>query len=326
MLAIRFARFGAPEEVLHLEDVPTPVPGAGEVRLRITRRPVNPSDLLTVTGVYPIRPELPGSPGLEGVGHVDELGAGVAMPLGQRVITLAGVPGTWADAIVVPADRVLTVPNEMSDQTAAQFLVNPRTAWALLNNLGVGRGDWVLQTAAGSTLGRLLIQLARLRGVHTLNVVRRRSQVDELLGLGADEVICTEDERIEGRVLALTKGRGIGAAQDAVGGTLGGRVAACLAPGGTLLVLGLLGESELPVTTRDFLFKEATVRGCWLARWFGRTPPEVVGRAMTELTELLAGGRLAPPVEAEYELKEFRAAIAHSERPGRRGKVLMRSE
>ena len=155
MKAVRFARFGRPSEVLRLDEIPVPEPGPGEARLRLTHRPMNPSDLLTVSGIYPIRPTLPGSPGLEGVGRVDAMGAGVDMPVGQRMVTLAGVPGTWAEAIVVPVGRLLSVPDSMTDQTAAQFLVNPLTAWALLDDLSPSRGDWLLQTAAGSTLGRL---------------------------------------------------------------------------------------------------------------------------------------------------------------------------
>ena len=92
-----------------------------------------------------------------------------------------------------------------------------------------------------------------------------------------------------------------------------------------MLVLGLLGEPEMRITTRDLLFKEATVRGFWLAHWFGRQSPEVVSTAVTEVLELVANGQLNLPVEAEYDLKGFPAALAHANRPGRHGKVLMRS-
>ena len=324
MKAVRFARFGPPSEVLRLEELPIPEPAPGEVRLRLTHRPINPSDLLTVAGVYPIRPALPGSPGLEGVGRVDAVGQGVDIPLGQRMITLAAVPGTWAEAVLVSADRLLSIPETMADQTAAQFLVNPMTAWALLDDLALSSGDWLLQTAAGSTLGRLLIELTRSRGVRTINVVRRREQIPELLELGADQVLATEDGPLVDQVLGLTAGQGVLSAIDAVGGALGAQVAACLAPGGRMLVMGLLeAEPTLPMTTADILFKEATIRGFWLARWFARQAPERVGQAIGEVMHLLVSGVLHPAVEAEYELADFREAVVHTARSGRRGKVLL---
>lgn len=327
MRALRLNQFGEPLDVLHLDDVPTPEPGPGEVRVRMTHRSINPSDLLTVRGFYPIRPSLPGSPGLEGVGVVDALGAGVTtLARGQRVISLAGVPGTWAEQLVIPADRALPVPDAVSDQVAAQVLVNPVTAWAMLHDeLALGEGDWVLQTAASSTLGHLVVQLAKRRGIRTINVVRRRAQVEALLDLGADAVVCTEDESLVERVQAITGGKGVRGAIDAVSGPQGGEVAKCLAAGGTMLTMGVLGGATLgPIDAGDLLFKGATIRGFWLTNWFGRQSLESMGRAFTEVLTLLATGAMQPVVEAEYDLADFRGAITHAERQGRSGKVLFR--
>jgi NADPH:quinone reductase-like Zn-dependent oxidoreductase len=293
----------------------------------MTHRPINPSDLLSVRGLYPVRPSLPGSPGLEGVGVVDALGAGVSgVTVGQRVISLAGVPGTWAEQMVIPAERALPVPEALGDEVAAQVLVNPLTAWVLLNDeLTLADGDWVLQTAAGSTLGRLVIQLARHRRLRTINVVRRRDQVQELLDLGADAVIATDEESLIDRVRALTGGEGVRGAIDAVSGPGAASVAKCLSLGGTMITLGVLGGGTLgPIDVGDLLFKGATIRGFWLSDWFRRKSPEAVAKGLGEVLTLLATQVLDPPVAAEYDLADFRAAIAHAERPGRHGKVLLR--
>lgn len=327
MRALRFSRHGEPLDVLRLDDVPTPVPGPGQVRVRITHRPINPSDLLTVRGLYPTQPSLPGSPGLEGVGVIDGLGDGVTnISRGQRVISLAGLPGTWAEYLVLPADRAVPVPDAVSDQVAAQVLVNPVTAWVMLNDeLALDEGDWVLQTAASSTLGHLVVQLAKRRGIRTINVVRRRTQVLPLLDLGADAVVCTEDEPLVERVRAITGGKGVCGAIDAVSGPEGGEVAKCLASGGTMLTMGVLGGGTLgPIDAGDLLFKGATIRGFWLTNWYMRQAPESVGRALSEVLTLLATGAMKPEVAAEYELADFRDAIAHAERPGRSGKILLR--
>src|SRR5215471_3770476 len=104
MRALRFARFGDPRDVLRLENIPAPEPRADEVRIRFTHRPINPSDLLTVRGDYRIFIQPPLTPGLERVGVIDALGDGISgLALGQRVISLAGLPGTWGEQLVVPA-------------------------------------------------------------------------------------------------------------------------------------------------------------------------------------------------------------------------------
>lgn len=327
MRALRFSDFGDPKQVLHLDDVPSPEPGPGEVRVRMTHRPINPSDLLTISGSYPIRPSLPGSPGLEGVGVIDAMGSNVrGFAVGQRVISVAGLPGTWAEQLVMPADRAVPIPDAMSDQAAAQTLVNPVTAWALLNDeLTLSNNDWVLQTAAGSTLGILIIQLARRRGLRTINVVRRRSRARELLDLGADAVVATEDETLVDRVREMTGGRGVAAAIDAVGGTDAAQVVAALAPGGTMITLGALSGATIgPFDIGDLLFKGASIRGFWLTRWATTRPPETIARALGEVISMLSAGELQVPVAAEYDLADFRAALSHAEQPGRTGKVLLR--
>lgn len=327
MRALRFSQNGEPSDVLHLDQVVSPQPGAGEVRIRVTHRPINPSDLLTIRGLYPKQPRLPGSPGLEGVGVVDALGSGVHdIDVGTRVITLAGVPGTWAEEVVIPAPAALPVPDALSDETAAQILVNPMTAWAMLTDeLSLERGDWLLQTAAGSTLGRLVIQLATQRGIRTINVVRRRSQCQELIDLGGDAVVCTGDESLVDRVRVLTAGRGVIGAIDSVGGPEASQVARCLATNGTMLAMGVLsGNPAASLDLADFIFKGATIRGFWLTNWSQRQTPESLSRALTEVMTLLATRRMEPLVEAEYELADYSKAIEHAERPGRRGKILLR--
>ena len=324
MRAIRFERFGPPAEVLHLMDVPAPEPGPGQVRLRLTHRPINPSDLLTVSGEYGALPRLPATPGFEGVGRVEALGEGTrGIAPGMRVVPLSA-GGTWRESAVADAAMLVPVPDAVSDAAAAQFVVNPVTAWVMLEEeLKLQPGDWLVQTAAGSTLGRLVIQLGRLRGYRTINLVRRPEQVDELLALGADAAFATGDGDVMARIKELTGGRGAAAALDAVGGETGALALRALRPGGTLLVYGMLGSEPLPLHNGEMLFRGLTARGFWLSHWFRKTSPAQVAATLGNLMQLMAGGELVPPVEAEYDLADFRAAIAHAERPGRQGKVLL---
>ena len=327
MRALQFAEPGDPLTVLRLADVPTPKPGPGQVRVRVTHRPINPSDLYCVQGIYPVRPELPGSPGFEGFGVIDAVGDGVtSVNKGQRVFQATGNPGTWAEYVIAPAEGVVPIPDAINDQVGAQVLANPMTAWAILNDeLTLERGDWILQTAAASALGHLIIQLARHRGIRTINVVRRREHVSRLREVGADEVICTADESIAGRVREITRGAGVRAAIDAVGGPGGAEIEGVLADGGTMLPIGLLSGQPLgPLDAGAMIFRGTTVRGFWLITWFQTRTPEQLNRAFGEVIRLLANGTLSPPVEAEYDLADFRRAIEHAQRPGRHGKVLLR--
>ncbi len=324
MQAIQFSQFGEPADVLSLVEGDLPEPGPGEVRLRLTHRTINPSDVMYIRGMYGRRPELPAVPGFEAMGVIEAVGEGVAASqVGQRVVPL-GPPGTWQSHIILDAQQCLPVPDTVSDQTAAQFVVNPVTAWVMLHDeLKLEAGDWVLQTAAGSTLGRVVLQIAKIQGYKTINLVRRRAQVQELLDLGADAVFCTEDDDVVAQVQAVTGGKGVKGAIEAVGGPTGKLAIASLRPGGTMLVYGLLSLEETPVNWGELLFRGLTIRGFWLTHWFRVQPPAHIQQSLTELMGLMAQGHLIPPVEAEYDFTQFKEAVLHAERPGRSGKVLL---
>ena len=324
MRALRYHAFGKPADVLQLDDVPTPEPGPGEVRVRMTHRSINPADLHTVLGHYGNLPDLPAVGGHEGVGRVETLGDGVAeFEIGQRVVPL-GVEGTWQEHVVVGVDDLFAVPDGVPDEAAAQLFVNPLTAWLMLDGLGLKEGDWLVQTAATSQVGRLVIQLARRRGLRTVNLVRREDARAELTALGADEVIVTEggDDSVRERIVDLTDG-GAAGALDAVAGAVGSLAAQCLREAGTMLVYGGLSGAPLSVDTGTLIFRRAIVRGFWRTRWFELAPRAETRAALGRLAALIAEGEVALPVEATYDLANFREAVAHSRASGRTGKVLL---
>jgi NADPH:quinone reductase-like Zn-dependent oxidoreductase len=175
-----------------------PAVGAGQVLVRLLARPVNPADVLSVQGYYPgFKPaSLPAIPGLEGYGKIEEVGEGVTgLSVGQRVVpvllndyTPVG-NGSWQEFVAVNQENILPMPDTISDEHAAQFIVNPWTAVGLLKFLNVPRGEWLIQTGASSVLGRQIISLAKHYGIKTINVVRRQEVESELKALGADVVI-----------------------------------------------------------------------------------------------------------------------------------------
>ena len=256
MKVIRFEQFGQPSEVLHVAEVPVPEPGPGEVLVRMIASPINPSDLLTVQGRYGVLPELPAVPGYEGVGVVEKAGPGLIGKLlvGRRVATLSQVGRNWAEYAVIPAIRTIPVSSSLPDAQVASFFVNPATVLAMARHvLRVPKGGWLLQSAAGSTLGRMMIKLGKHDGFRTINVVRRHEAMAELKALGADSVICSADGPIDEQVRKVVGGEGVSYAIDPVGGETGTGVFNALANGGRMLCYGTLEEAAIRVDPRKMI-------------------------------------------------------------------------
>ncbi len=185
--------------------------------------PVNPSDLHMVRGRYGYQPVLPASPGAEGVGRVLEIGAGVtAVHVGERVICI-GTWNLWRERVICKASNVVPVPGTVTDETAATSYQNPLTAWALTQSTRqLGEGQWLLQTAAASSVGRLVLQLAGMYGFRTINVIHRRAQAAIIQALEAMRSSARRTKTCGGRLQEITGGKGIDYAIDCVAGEVGG--------------------------------------------------------------------------------------------------------
>ncbi len=323
---------GEPSEVLRLEGRPIPEVGPGKVRIRVAAAPVHASDLHTIRGRYGFTPEFPAVPGIESVGVIDELGSGAEdLTVGQRVVTI-GVKGTWQEYVVADAERVLPVPVGMSDSTAAQLLTNPLTAVILTGDvLDVRPGEWLLQTAAGSTVGQLVIQLGMHVGFKTINVVRRRSAVEDILALGGTAVICTEDEDVRERTGEIVGHEGVSKAIDCVSGQLGADISRALAPHGDLVVYGALSTHRqtdpdkltIPIFARSLIYDTKTVRGFWLFRWLTETPKNRMAAAIDRTLQLADSGVLRVPEGQPIPLEKFSEAVYLAEAPAHGGKPLL---
>lgn len=326
MKAIVCERWGEPEEVLQVRDVPEPTPGRGEVRVRMIACPINPSDLLMVRGQYGRQPPLPATPGFEGVGIV-EAGSGLLARrvMGRRVAVLNSGSGNWQEHVVIPARQAVPVPKELSDEQAATFFVNPATAFILTRYvLQVPPGAWLLQTAAGSTLGRMIIRLGQRFGFRTLNVVRRREQAEELRRLGGTEVVATNEETLTEKVQALTGGEGVRYALDAVGGATGSEVARVLARNGRLIVYGTLAGEPLNVDSRTLMVGQKRIEGFWLSEWVREQKPWKMLWLFRQIGKLMRAGVLVSEVGQSFALTDIHAAVRQAAQPGRQGKVLLR--
>lgn len=272
MKAARLHAFGrAIEENLRVEPIELPQPAPGEVQLEMVAAPVNPADLNVIEGTYGTLPELPATIGSEGAGRILAIGAEASgLRPGGLVATLEF--GNWCSHRNIEAEKVVPLPSGIDSLQASMLMVNPPTAYAMLHDYGsLKPGDWVVQNAANSGVGRCVIQIAKHLGFRTLNVVRRAGLADELLALGANRVVTEEaDLRKEGR--SLMDGNSARLALNAVGGASALNLANALAPESPLVTYGAMGRQALKIPNGLLLFQGLSLHGFWLRRWFLQKP------------------------------------------------------
>jgi len=326
MKAIEFSQFGRPAEMAVMVERPDPAPpGPGEVLVETLVATINPADLLTIEGRYGVRPALPAIPGAEAVGRIAALGDGVTeLAVGDIVLIMTGA--TWRDRAVLKAAAVMRLPADIDVEQAAMIKANPATALAMITGIvPLADGEWLIQNAANSAAGRFVVQLARRRGIRTVNIVRRDGPVDELRALGADVVLVddgTDPARLAAAVAAATGNAPIRLALDAVGGTATDGLAASLGEGGVIANYGLLSGAACQVDPYHLVFRGIRLQGFWLAQW-ARAQGAAMRAHFAGLIDLVATGEIRAEVEARYPFARIAEALDHAARPGRSGKILL---
>jgi mitochondrial enoyl-[acyl-carrier protein] reductase / trans-2-enoyl-CoA reductase len=324
MLKAQYTERGpVPQAVIEAVPFAPPVLAQGQALVAVLAAPINPSDVLTLTGQYGILPPLPAVGGSEGVGRVVELGPDTQGPAVGQTVLLPPGGGTWATHVVVPAARLVPLPNGADPKQLAMLTVNPPTASLLLSDFAsLQPGDWVIQNSANSGVGSYVVQLARLRGFKTVNIVRRESAVAGVQEQGAEVVLVDGDDLAE-RVKAATGGAAIKLGIDAVGGKATMRLAACLAEGASIVNYGALSGEPCVVSPRELVFRDVSLKGFWLARWFRTTAQPKQLALLTELAGLIAAGKLSAPIQATYDVAQIKEAVAAAAAGERKGKILI---
>ena len=313
---------GNPAEVLRVVERPWPQPAADEVVVKMSAAPINPADLNSIEGKYPIRPALPATPGMEGAGFVVERGSDVRdLAIGTQVI-LPHSFGTWREACAIAADKLVAAPPELQPIQAAMLKVNPITAWRMLHDfVPLRSGEWLIQNAANSAAGQCVIQIAKELGYKTVNVVRRAELVEELRALGGD-VVLLDGENLRDEVAAATERAPIRLALNAVGGENALRVAKTLASDGTMVTYGAMSLQPLAIPNGMFIFKNLRFTGFWVNKWYDAATPQQRAETFWPLFDMAKRGLLQTKVEKTYSLSEAKAAIAHASQEKRGGKIV----
>lgn len=259
----------SPSAPLELREVPLPQPGPGEVLVRVAASPINPSDLLMLSGDYGVSRSCPFVPGLEGSGRVVASGGGfLARSLvGKLVACAPEKDGIWSDYAVVPATPCVPLPASVPAGAGAMSFVNPLTAIALIDTATRGRHQAAISTAAGGALGRMIRARGQQKGVAIIDIVRRQEQAEALRADGTRHVLATEAADFDAALSDLCARLDCRLAFDAVAGEMTARLAEALQPGGEILTYGELSGEPARVNPATMTFKGLTVRGFWLTRW-----------------------------------------------------------
>ena len=288
--------------------------------------PINPADLNQIEGKYPVRPELPATPGFEGAGIIVESGTDVKGLTSGALVILPHNVGTWRDAVAVKAEELVVVPESIEPVQAAMLKINPLTAWRLLHDyVDMQRGDWLIQNAANSAAGRDVIQIAQELGYKTVNVVRRAELVDELRAEGGD-IVLVDGDNLREEVKSATGGASIRLGLNSVGGDSALRLANCLAPGGTLVSFGAMSLQPLKIPTGLLIFKDLRFRGIWINKWYDNATQAERMDTFRSLFDMTRRGLLKTKVEKAYPLSEVKAAVAHAAQGKRSGKIIFEFE
>jgi NADPH:quinone reductase-like Zn-dependent oxidoreductase len=315
--AIQISQFGRPEDVVRVVDLQEPPsPGPREVKVAVEFSPLNKHDLLLVSGAL-LQPPLPLVLGNEGVARVVEAGQDVGTVAVGDLVVVPMFAGAWRERLLLPAEGLFRLP-EGSVEQFSMLGSNPPTAGLILSEYAdLEPGDWIVQNAANSGVGRSLIALAKARGFRTINLARDESVLDGLTASGAgivhlDDAAAAEDVRKE-----IGDAR-VALAVDSVGGVSAARLLDLLSYGGSLVTYATATGQPMPVDELTLIGKRATVRGFFAGHYDYATKVLPVIR---EAAPLVASGALFVPVAAVFDLEDIHAAIRRLEQGG---KILLR--
>jgi mitochondrial enoyl-[acyl-carrier protein] reductase / trans-2-enoyl-CoA reductase len=323
MKQVLIEQYGTPWEVARCAEVAdVGAPAADEVVFDVLAFPINPADMWFCRGSYRLKPPLPATPGAECVGRVSAVGAEVKhVKPGDLVINLQRE--NWAQKRRVKGADAISLPAGIDLRQAAMVRINPPTAELMLSDfVALKGGDWVIQNVANSAVGRLAIVLAHQRGLRTVNVVRRPELASDLKQLGADLVVVDADDLAQ-RVARETGDAPIKLGLEAIGGKATGRICDCVATDGTVVHYGSMSGLDPDVTRNNFIYRGVRLTGFMLGRFLAKRTAQQIREIYAGLAAQVMDGRLHAPVDTVYPIEKIKDALAHADKGGRNGKILV---
>lgn len=313
-----YKEYGEPSTVLHKETEELPEPKGKDVLLKMIAAPVNPADINTIQGKYPSKPTLPAVAGNEGVAKVLKIGADVCdLTEGDHVVPIANNLGTWRSHLILPSDKLLRVPKNLGLVEAATLTVNPCTAYRMLRDfINLKPGDTVIQNGANSACGQNVIQICKVWGIRTVNVVRSRPNINELKGflskLGACHVL-TEEELRKTDIFKSGKIAKPRLGLNCVGGQNALELMRHLQNGSPFVTYGGMSRQPVTVPTSALIFKDIQFRGFWMTRWANNPNNDIERMEMfDELISMMTNNELQGPSHEMVDFSNYQEAIVNT--------------
>lgn len=324
---VRFHQSGGPA-VLKLEELPLPEPGPGEVRLRVKAIGLNRAEVMFREDRYLVSPVFPSGIGYEASGTVEAVGEGVDRALvGKTVSTMPvfaiGQYGVYGEVAIVPVYAVAEYPAHLSPEEGTSIWMQYLTAWGALIRIGrVAKGDYVLITAASSSVGIAAIEIVKAEGGISIATTRTAAKKEELITLGADHVIVTDEENLVARVNEITGGKGARIVFDPIAGKGLQALAEAASESGLIIEYGALASDPTPYPLFTALNKQLTIRGYTLFEIAAN--PEWLAQARHYVFDHLANGDFKPRIDKkQFHLSEIVEAHRYMESNQQIGKIVV---
>lgn len=322
MLAVRQH---SPDGKPVVETIPVPQPGRGEVLVRMAASPINPSDLALLRGGY-LNRNYPFTPGLEGSGMVVGSGGGLmaGMRNGKRVACTPNpeADGTWAEFMVTSAMRTIPLPPSVSLEQGAMTVVNPMTAMAFLHMAKTGKHPAMVNNAAASSLGKMLIRLSVAHGIPLINIVRNSTHVEELKNMGATYVLNSQDKRFESELTTLASKLGATLFLDAVAGHHSSQLLSAAPPGSTLVTYARLSGDPMNVDPGQLIGGDKRITGFQLGNWL-QTKGILFKLKFINRVKKQVSNALSSQISQTFSLEDVGNAITQYTGNMSNGKVLL---
>lgn len=329
MRAVQLLNYdGRPESISFVENLPVPRPGPGQVLVKVAASPINPSDLAFLAGMYGFKKPLPTVPGFEGSGTVVANGSGTmarflrGKPVACTVADAKIPGGMWAEYVVTSAQMCIPLAKNITMEQGAMMLVNPISAWAMVDEARKAEHKAIVQTAAASALGKMVVRLAKRFSLPVINVVRRPEQVELLRQIGAEHILDSSTADFDAKLKDLCQQLSATYGIDAVAGELTGRVLRAQPKGSRMFVYGGLSLKSCEIEPGSLIFEGKVVAGFWVSAWLARKSLLEKLRIAKQVQALLTTD-LKSEVQAQLPLQEAAKAIEQYMQHMSAGKVLI---
>jgi NADPH:quinone reductase-like Zn-dependent oxidoreductase len=307
---------------------PIPKPKSGQVLVKIEAAPCNPSDLLFLQGKYGKKKTLPAVPGWEGAGTVVASGGGLlGMWLKGKRVACGGQSdqdGTWAEYFIAEAGSCVPLKSNINIEDGATLLINPLTAVGMVQRAKEEGHAAIIQTAAASQVGRMVIKLASHAGIPSINIVHRDEQIDLLKSIGAEFVINSEKEDF----ISILKNESVRLkatiAFEAVGGEMTGRILNAMPPKSIVVVYGSLSQQPCgKINPIELIFGQKKVDSFWLTKWLTKKGFWGTFKGISQVQSLILSGEFKTPIQRRCGFQDFKEGLLAYHRSMTTGKVLL---